>query len=92
MTGGELVIVIAGTRGDWPGGPRTLTPREPNREPNGPHRIPGCSLPALSWGSPGFSEEDARQNCEEPRETDEHRGQGNAGRPGAAGRESRHDM
>ena len=35
MTGGELAIVIAGTRGDWPGGPRTLTPREPTREPNG---------------------------------------------------------
>ena len=30
MSGGELAIVIAGTRGDWPGGPRTLTPREPN--------------------------------------------------------------
>ena len=35
MTGGELAIVIAGTREDWPGGPRTLTPREPTREPNG---------------------------------------------------------
>ena len=34
MTGGELAIVIAGTRGDWPGGARTLTPREPTREPN----------------------------------------------------------
>ena len=35
MTGGELAIVIAGTRGDWPGGPRTLTPREPRPcEPN----------------------------------------------------------
>ena len=28
-------IVIAGTREDWPGGPRTLTPRDPTREPNG---------------------------------------------------------
>ena len=28
-------IVIAGTREDWPGGPRTLTPREPTREANG---------------------------------------------------------
>ena len=27
-------IVIAGTREDWPGGPRTLTPRDPTREPN----------------------------------------------------------
>ena len=35
MSGGELAIVIAGTRGDWPGGPRTLTPREPTREPHG---------------------------------------------------------
>ena len=35
MTGGELASVIAGTREDWPGGPRTLTPREPTREPNG---------------------------------------------------------
>ena len=26
---------IAGTREDWPGGARTLTPREPTREPNG---------------------------------------------------------
>ena len=33
--GGELVIAIAGTRGDWPGDPRTLAPREPTREPNG---------------------------------------------------------
>ena len=31
----ELAIVIAGRRGDWPGGPRILTPREPTREPNG---------------------------------------------------------
>ena len=35
MTGGELAIVIAGRRDDWPGGARTLTPREPTREPNG---------------------------------------------------------
>ena len=39
LTCGEVVvgmaIVIAGTREDWPGGPRTLTPREPTREPNG---------------------------------------------------------
>ena len=28
------VIVIEGTREDWPGGPRTLTPLDPNREPN----------------------------------------------------------
>ena len=27
--------VIAGTREDWPGGARTLTPRESTREPNG---------------------------------------------------------
>ncbi len=26
---------IAGTREDWPDGPRTLTPREPTREPHG---------------------------------------------------------
>ena len=35
MTGGELAIVIEGTREDWPGGARTLTAREPTREPNG---------------------------------------------------------
>ena len=35
MTGGELAIVIAGRREDWPRGARTLTPREPTREPNG---------------------------------------------------------
>ena len=28
-------IVIAGTREDWPGGARTLTPHPPSREPNG---------------------------------------------------------
>ena len=27
-------IVIDVTREDWPGGPRTLTPLDPNREPN----------------------------------------------------------
>ena len=35
MASGELVSVIAGTREDWPGGARTLTPRESTREPNG---------------------------------------------------------
>ena len=35
MAAGKLAIVIAGRRGDWPGGPQTLTPREPTREPNG---------------------------------------------------------
>ena len=35
MADGELAIVIADRRGDWPGGPQTLTPREPTREPNG---------------------------------------------------------
>ena len=35
MTSGELAIVIEGTREDWPGGARTLTAREPTREPNG---------------------------------------------------------
>ena len=27
-------IIIEGTRDDWPGGPRTLTPLNPNRDPN----------------------------------------------------------
>ena len=31
----ELAVVIEGTREDWPGGARTLTPRYPTREPNG---------------------------------------------------------
>ena len=35
MTGGELAVVIEGRREDWPGGARTLTAREPTREPNG---------------------------------------------------------
>ena len=30
----EPQIVIAGTRTDWPGGPRTLTPRDAYLEPN----------------------------------------------------------
>ena len=34
MTGDELKIVIKGTRDDWPGGPRTPTPRDPCLEPN----------------------------------------------------------
>ena len=38
-------IVIAGTREDWPGGPRTLTPRYPTREPNGTLWF-GAELPA----------------------------------------------
>ncbi len=29
------LIVIEGRREDWPGGPRTLTPRSGGREPNG---------------------------------------------------------
>ena len=29
------LVVIEGKREDWPGGPRTLTPRAPFREPNG---------------------------------------------------------
>ena len=32
MTGGEMAIVIAGTREDWPRGARTLTPHDPTRE------------------------------------------------------------
>ena len=36
MADSELAIVIGGAREDWPGGgPRTLTPRAPTREPNG---------------------------------------------------------
>ena len=34
MTGDGPKIVIEGTPEDWPGGPRTLTPRDPSREPN----------------------------------------------------------
>ena len=30
-----LAIIIEGKREDWPGGPRTLTPRASGREPNG---------------------------------------------------------
>ncbi len=35
VNGGEMAIVIAGTREDWPRGTRTLTPHDPIREPNG---------------------------------------------------------
>ena len=34
MTGDGPKIVIEGTREDWPGGPRTLTPGDPSRKPN----------------------------------------------------------
>ena len=37
MTNGTPIvpaIVIEGTREDWPGGPRTLTPFDPNQEPD----------------------------------------------------------
>ena len=35
VNGGEMAIVIKGTREDWPRGTRTLTPHDPIREPNG---------------------------------------------------------
>ena len=35
MTGAGPELVIEGTRGDWPNGARTLSPRDPCREPNG---------------------------------------------------------
>ena len=35
MASGELASVIAGTREDWPGGARTLTPRESTRDRTG---------------------------------------------------------
>ena len=41
MASGELASVIAGTREDWLGGARTLTPRESTREPNGDPRVQG---------------------------------------------------
>ena len=41
MTGGELAIIVAGRREDWPGGPRTLTPREPTRSGLVPDRRGG---------------------------------------------------
>ena len=37
MTNGPAIvpaIVIDGTHEDWPGGPRTMTPLDPDREPN----------------------------------------------------------
>ena len=34
MADAARVIVIEGTREDWPGGPRTLTPLDPDLEPN----------------------------------------------------------
>ena len=35
MSADEPAIIIAGERGDWPGGAGTLRPRRPTREPNG---------------------------------------------------------
>ena len=35
MTDAETAILIEGRRDDWPGGPRTLRPRQTTREPNG---------------------------------------------------------
>lgn len=35
MTDYDAEIIIAGTRRDWPGGTRTLTPRDPCRDPDG---------------------------------------------------------
>ena len=35
MSADKPAIVIAGERGDWPGGPETVRPRRPTREPNG---------------------------------------------------------
>ena len=35
VTDTEGTILIAGTRDDWPDGPRTLRPRQATREPNG---------------------------------------------------------
>ena len=35
LTDAEEAIVIAGRRDDWPGGPRTLAPRQATREANG---------------------------------------------------------
>ena len=35
MADAEEAILITGRRDDWPGGPRTLTPRKATREPNG---------------------------------------------------------
>ena len=46
----RLTIVLAGTREDWPGGARTLTPRPPSREPNGRTLWFGAELdPAGCW-------------------------------------------
>ena len=39
----ELATIIAGTREDWSGGARTLTPRESIREPNGTLWVRGLS-------------------------------------------------
>ena len=48
----ELAVVIAGTREDWPGGARTLTPRESTREPNG--RTLGFRAELDPDGDPGL--------------------------------------
>ena len=46
-----LAIIIEGTRGDWPGGPRTLTAGVPGREPNGQTLWFGAELDPDGIGS-----------------------------------------
>ena len=63
-----LAIIIEGKREDWPGGPRTLTPRASGREPNGrtlwygaelnPRRPPGV-VPDHGGGRLSDAGEDA---------------------------------
>lgn len=43
-TDDRLAIIIEGRREDWPGGPRTLTPRDSGREPNGRNLWFGAEL------------------------------------------------
>ena len=52
MTGGELAIVIEGTREDWPRGARTLTPHDPIQEPNG-RTVGGWKSPEPPQGPTG---------------------------------------
>ena len=59
MADAARVIVIEGTREDWPGGPRTLTPLDPDLEPNRRTYWFGAALapagPGCGSGSPGRS-------------------------------------
>ena len=72
MTGGELAIVIAGRREDWPRGPRILAARPPSREPKRADllvrgRARSGRRPGLVPDRRGRHRPDAREDARGPR-------------------------